>query len=84
MATPHMKMANRRMPPEKNITGAYPGAIHISLVREPKGGNAECPGGEAGGGLERARWLPAQARLLAPAHGTENCKQSSCCCAVFR
>ena len=32
----------------------------------------------------RTRWLPAQARLLVPAHGTENCKQSSCCCAVVR
>jgi hypothetical protein len=46
-------------------------------------------GGEAVGGLVpvrvRARWLPAQARrLLVPAHGTENCKQSSCCCAVAR
>jgi len=32
----------------------------------------------------RTRQSPAQARLLVPARGTENCKQSSCCCAVVR
>jgi hypothetical protein len=56
------------------------GAIRISLVLGAQRGECRMPGGgEAGGGLVRARWLPAQARLLVPAHGTGNCKQSSCC-----
>jgi hypothetical protein len=41
-------------------------------------------GRQVAGPADRTRQSQALARLLATARGTENCKQSSCCCAVFR
>jgi hypothetical protein len=39
---------------------------------------------QAAGPAGRPRQSPAKARLLVPARGTGNCKQSSCCCDVAR
>jgi hypothetical protein len=58
------------------------GVIRIPLALELKGGmqgERQVAGHTCG-----TRQSPAQARLLVPARGTENCKQSSCCCAVVR
>ena len=58
------------------------GVIRIPLALELKGemqGERQVVGPTCG-----THQSPAQARLLVPARGTENCKQSSCCCAVVR
>ena len=52
------------------------GAIRISLLQNHGMQEERKAAGPAG----RPRQSPAQARLLAPAGGSENCKQSSCCC----
>jgi hypothetical protein len=58
------------------------GVIRIPLALELKG---EMQGeGQVVGPTRGTHQSPAQARLLVPARGTENCKQSSCCCAVVR
>ena len=58
------------------------GVIRIPLALELKG---EMQGeGQVVGPTCGTHQSPAQARLLVPARGTENCKQSSCCCAVVR